>query len=73
MIHCIHQHGYTEREEFEKNKAALIDARTEQKASEALSNYVAELRRRLGDKLKVDPRFSGLRRSPTGGSETASP
>ncbi|MEP7050977.1 MAG: peptidylprolyl isomerase [Pseudomonadota bacterium] len=46
------------REEFDKNKAALINARTEQKASEALNNYVSELRRSVGDKLKVDPRFS---------------
>ena len=46
------------REEFEKNKAAIVGTRTEEKASEALGNYIAELRKQLGDKLKVDARFS---------------
>ncbi|MEO8906244.1 MAG: peptidylprolyl isomerase [Polyangiaceae bacterium] len=46
------------REEFEKNKAALIGSRTEEKASDALTSYTAELRKTLGDKLKVDPRFN---------------
>ncbi len=45
------------REEFDKNKAAIVGTRTEEKASEALTNYVAELRKSLGDKLKVDPRY----------------
>ena len=46
------------RAEFDKNKAKILGPLTEAKASEALAQYVADLRKKLGDKLKVDPRFA---------------
>jgi hypothetical protein len=45
------------REDFEKNKDAIVGPLTELKATDALTRYVAELRKKLGDKLKVDARF----------------
>ncbi len=44
--------------EFDKNKAALLGPLTVAKANEALSNYVADLRKKAGDKLKLDERFA---------------
>ncbi len=46
------------REEFDKNKAAILGPLTRNKADEALSYYVTELRKKVGDKLKIDPRFT---------------
>ena len=46
------------REEFDKNKAAILGPLTRNKADEALSYYVGELRKKLGDKLKIDPRYN---------------
>jgi len=46
------------REEFDKNKAAILGPLTRNKADEALSYYVSELRKKVGDKLKIDPRFT---------------
>jgi peptidyl-prolyl cis-trans isomerase D len=46
------------RADFDKNKAAILGPLTAAKAGEALSNYVADLRKKLGDKLKSDPRFA---------------
>src|SRR5882724_8040983 len=45
------------REEFDKNKAAILGPLMRSKASDALSSYVGELRKKLGDKLKIDPRY----------------
>src|SRR6478609_2916146 len=45
------------RADFEKNKAELLGPMRAAKATEALANYVAELRKKAGDKLKVDARF----------------
>ena len=46
------------RAEFDKNKAKILGPLGEAKASEALAQYVADLRKKLGDKVKVDPRFA---------------
>ncbi|MES1173738.1 MAG: peptidylprolyl isomerase [Myxococcales bacterium] len=46
------------RADFDKNKAKILGPLTNAKADEALSQYVAELRKKLGDKVKVDPRFA---------------
>ena len=46
------------RADFDKNKAKILGPLTEAKAGEALSQYVAGLRKALGDKVKVDPRFA---------------
>src|SRR5450432_2112393 len=46
------------REEFDKNRAAILGPLTRNKANEALSYYVSELRKKVGDKLKIDPRFT---------------
>lgn len=46
------------RADFDKNKAKLLGPLTEAKADEALALYVADLRKKLGDKVKVDPRFA---------------
>jgi peptidyl-prolyl cis-trans isomerase D len=46
------------REEFDKNKAAILGPLTRTKANEALSYYVGELKKKLGDKLKIDPRYN---------------
>src|SRR5450432_4153486 len=46
-----------QRTEFDKNKDAIVGPLTVAKANDALSRYVSELRKKLGDKLKVDPRF----------------
>jgi len=45
------------RTDFEKNKAELLGPMRAAKANEALVNYVADLRKKAGDKLKVDARF----------------
>jgi len=44
-------------EDFLKHKAEIINSLVNAKADEALTRYVAELRRKAGDKLKVDARF----------------
>lgn len=46
------------RADFDKNKAQLLGPLTDAKAAEALSLYVAALRSKAGDKLKVDARFA---------------
>jgi peptidyl-prolyl cis-trans isomerase D len=46
------------REEFEKEKWPLLRALRQAKAGEALTRYVAELRRAAGDKLKVNAKFA---------------
>ena len=46
------------REEFEKEKWPLLRALRQAKASEALTRYVADLRRAAGDKLKVNAKFA---------------
>ena len=46
------------RADFDKNKAKILGPLTAAKANEALANYVADLRKKLGDKLKVDARFA---------------
>jgi peptidyl-prolyl cis-trans isomerase D len=46
------------REEFDKNKAAILGPMTRNKANEALSYYVGELKKKMGDKLKIDPRYN---------------
>ncbi|HEX3855083.1 MAG TPA: peptidylprolyl isomerase [Polyangiaceae bacterium] len=46
------------RDEFDKNKAAILGPMTRNKANEALSYYVSELKKKLGDKLKIDPRYN---------------
>jgi len=46
-----------QRAEFDKNKDAIVGPLTVAKANDALSRYVTELRKKLGDKLKIDPRF----------------
>jgi peptidyl-prolyl cis-trans isomerase D len=46
------------REEFDKNKAAILGPLTRNKANEALAYYVSELKKKLGDKLKIDPRYN---------------
>ena len=45
------------RADFDKNKSALIGPMTAAKATEALGEYVASLRKAAGSKLKVDARF----------------
>jgi len=45
------------RADFDKNKAELLGPMRAAKANEALVNYVADLRKKAGDKLKVDARF----------------
>src|SRR6478609_4828199 len=45
------------RADFEKNKAELLGPMRVAKANEALANYIADLRKKAGDKLKVDARF----------------
>ncbi len=47
-----------QRSEFDKNKAQILGPLTRAKATEALANYVAELKKKLGDRIKVDARFS---------------
>ena len=46
------------RADFDKNKAALLGPLTAAKAAEALAQYVADLRKNAGDKLKLDARFA---------------
>ncbi|MEI9952072.1 MAG: peptidylprolyl isomerase [Pseudomonadota bacterium] len=46
------------RADFDKNKAELLGPLRAAKATEALANYVADLRKKAGDKLKVDARFA---------------
>jgi parvulin-like peptidyl-prolyl isomerase len=46
------------REDFEKEKWPLLKILQQAKADEALTSYVADLRKRAGSKLKVDERFS---------------
>jgi peptidyl-prolyl cis-trans isomerase D len=46
------------RADFDKNKAELLGPMRAAKATEALANYVGELRKKAGDKLKVDERFA---------------
>jgi len=45
------------RADFDKNKAEMLGPMRAAKATEALANYVADLRKKAGDKLKVDARF----------------
>jgi len=45
------------RADFDKNKAELLGPMRAAKANEALVNYVADLRKKAGDRLKVDARF----------------
>ncbi|HYQ42240.1 MAG TPA: peptidylprolyl isomerase [Polyangiaceae bacterium] len=45
------------RADFDKNKAELLGPMRAAKANEALTNYIADLRKKAGDKLKVDARF----------------
>ena len=45
------------RADFDKNKAELLGPLRAAKATEALANYVADLRKKAGDRLKVDARF----------------
>src|SRR6478609_3217536 len=45
------------RADFDKNKAELLGPMRQAKANEALTNYIADLRKKAGDKLKVDARF----------------
>ena len=45
------------RADFDKNKAELLGPMRVAKANEAFANYVADLRKKAGDKLKVDARF----------------
>ncbi|HEY4106776.1 MAG TPA: hypothetical protein VGM44_22905, partial [Polyangiaceae bacterium] len=47
-----------QRAEFDKNKDAILAPLTTAKADDALARYVAELRRKAGDKLKVDQRYA---------------
>ena len=47
-----------DRAEFDKIKAKEFAPLSEQKSYEALALYVADLRKKAGDKLKVDPRFA---------------
>lgn len=46
------------KEEFEKERWALMRVLTDAKANEALTRYVADLRRAAGNKLKVDARYA---------------
>jgi peptidyl-prolyl cis-trans isomerase D len=46
------------RADFDKNKAALLGPMTTAKATEALAEYVAALRKTAGSKLKIDARFA---------------
>ena len=46
------------REDFEKDKVESIRALEQAKANEALSRYVAELKRAAGTKLKLDAHFA---------------
>jgi peptidyl-prolyl cis-trans isomerase D len=46
------------RADFDKNKAELLGPMRAAKATEALANYVADLRKKAGDRLKVDARFA---------------
>jgi peptidyl-prolyl cis-trans isomerase D len=52
-----------QRAEFDKNKDQIVGPLTVAKANDALTRYVAELRRKLGDKLKVDPKFAQEQKS----------
>jgi len=45
------------RADFDKNKAELLGPMRAAKATEALAFYVADLRKKAGDKLKVDAHF----------------
>jgi peptidyl-prolyl cis-trans isomerase D len=45
------------RADFDKRKAELLGPLRAAKATEALANYVADLRKKAGDRLKVDARF----------------
>jgi len=45
------------RADFDKNKAELLGPMRAAKATEALANYVADLRKKAGDRLKVDTRL----------------
>ena len=46
------------RAEFDKAKAEILGPMTIAKANEALTLYVADLRKKAGDKVKVDQRFA---------------
>jgi peptidyl-prolyl cis-trans isomerase D len=46
------------KEEFQKEKGALLRAMADRKGDEALARYVAELRRAAGSKLKIDERYA---------------
>ena len=45
------------REEFQKDKANILQSLTEAKANEALVRYVADLRRKAGTALHIDSHF----------------
>jgi peptidyl-prolyl cis-trans isomerase D len=46
------------RADFDKNKAELLGPMRAAKATDALANYAADLRKKAGDRLKVDARFA---------------
>lgn len=52
-----------QRAEFDKNKDQIVGPLTVAKANDALARYVGELRRKLGDKLKVDPKYAEEQKS----------
>ena len=54
------------REDFDKNKQAIVGPLTEAKATDALNRFVAELRRKAGDKLKTDPRYAEEQKASSG-------
>jgi len=57
-----------ERADFEKQKADIVRVLQRSKANEALSRYVAELRKKAGDKLKLDTHFAE-EKAPTQGED----
>jgi peptidyl-prolyl cis-trans isomerase D len=54
----LKEKNLAQRAEFDKNKDAIVGPLTEAKASDALARYVADLRRKAGDKLKIDQRYA---------------
>jgi peptidyl-prolyl cis-trans isomerase D len=59
----LKEKNLAQRADFDKNKDAIIGPLTVAKANEALSRYVAELRRKAGTKLKVDPKYGEEQKS----------
>jgi peptidyl-prolyl cis-trans isomerase D len=54
------------RADFDKEKGTLVRVLVRAKANEALSRYIGELRKKAGDKLKVDPHFAEEKAASTG-------